>query len=247
MLAPSPYARSGPADNAAYYTMNRRRKASGKIMTSPFFKNDSVTLYNADCFSLLPSFAGKSFDYDLVWDSLKPTGFLNARRMPLRRHQLIAVFYRRPPCYNPVPVPAERPSKDNAPGRAASPNYAKGKSIPLDVWHETGYRLPSSVLRVMNAPGFRRAKNALAQFHPTQKPVELLARLVEMYTRPGETILDPFAGSCSLGVAAMLTGRKAILIERDERYCGAAAKWLSSISAPNPRLEAPRSAGNADP
>lgn len=63
--------------------------------------------------------------------------------------------------------------------------------------------------------------------HPTQKPVALMVELVRDFTNEGDTILDPFAGSGTTGVAAKLNGRKAILIEREEKYCEVAAKRLA--------------------
>lgn len=64
-------------------------------------------------------------------------------------------------------------------------------------------------------------------YHPTGKPEPLLAEWVNLFTDPGETILDPFAGSGTTGVAAKRLGRKAILIEREEKYCEVAAKRLA--------------------
>jgi DNA modification methylase len=54
--------------------------------------------------------------------------------------------------------------------------------------------------------------------HPTVKPVELMKWLVQLVTPSGGTLLDPFAGSGTTGVAALATGRTAILIEQDESY-----------------------------
>lgn len=62
--------------------------------------------------------------------------------------------------------------------------------------------------------------------HPCPKPLPLMVELVTLFTDEGDTILDPFAGSGTTGVAAKLNGRKAILIERDEKYCEVAAKRL---------------------
>ena len=71
---------------------------------------------------------------------------------------------------------------------------------------------------VVNADGGKR-------FHPTQKPILLFRKVIE--DNPNvQTILDPFAGSCTTGVAAKLEGRHATLIEISERYCEIGAERL---------------------
>ena len=55
--------------------------------------------------------------------------------------------------------------------------------------------------------------------HPTMKPVRLFARLIRNSSRPGETVLDPFAGSGTTVVACEGMGRRARVIELDPRYC----------------------------
>jgi len=62
--------------------------------------------------------------------------------------------------------------------------------------------------------------------HATQKPLVLMGKLVEQFTDPGELICDPTAGSGTTGVAAKRLGRRAVLIERDEKHCEAAARRL---------------------
>lgn len=64
------------------------------------------------------------------------------------------------------------------------------------------------------------------RWHTTQKPLALMAGLVELFTDPGEVVLDATAGSGTTGVAAKRLGRKAILIERDETHCESAATRL---------------------
>lgn len=54
--------------------------------------------------------------------------------------------------------------------------------------------------------------------HPTEKPVQLLTYLAELFSKPGDLVLDPFSGSASTGEAATLTGRRAILVERDAEF-----------------------------
>lgn len=62
--------------------------------------------------------------------------------------------------------------------------------------------------------------------HPTEKPLDLLRELIESSSRTGETVLDPFAGSGSTGVAAVLSGRKAVLVEVERRYVDLAIERL---------------------
>lgn len=60
------------------------------------------------------------------------------------------------------------------------------------------------------------------RLHTTQKPLPLMEKLVAQFSEPGETILDPFAGSGTTGVAARRLGRSFLGFERDERYAAAA-------------------------
>ncbi len=55
--------------------------------------------------------------------------------------------------------------------------------------------------------------------HSTGKPLPLLKELIGLFSDPGDTVLDPFAGSLSTAVAAKVMGRKAICVERDEENC----------------------------
>jgi len=63
--------------------------------------------------------------------------------------------------------------------------------------------------------------------HPTQKPLWLMSRLIDLHTKPGDLILDPYAGSGTTLAAAKRAGRRAIGIELDESYAEAAARRLS--------------------
>lgn len=68
--------------------------------------------------------------------------------------------------------------------------------------------------------------------HPTQKPIALMRELVALFTDPGDTILDPFAGSGSTAVAAFQLGRRCTAIELSEAYCEIAARRLESATPP---------------
>lgn len=70
------------------------------------------------------------------------------------------------------------------------------------------------------------------RLHTTQKPLPLMAELVEQFTDPGETILDATAGSGTTGVAAKQAGRKAILVEQSEEHCETMARRLERVMPP---------------
>ena len=74
------------------------------------------------------------------------------------------------------------------------------------------------------------AKDTPRRYHPTQKPVALMAWIIERYVHANATILDPFMGSGTTGVACMQTGRNFIGIERDEGYFNIAEKRIEAAA-----------------
>ena len=70
------------------------------------------------------------------------------------------------------------------------------------------------------------------RLHPTQKPIVLMAQIIEAFSKPGDLILDPYAGSGPTLIAAWLLGRRAIGIEIEEVYCEVIAKRLNKLPLP---------------
>lgn len=70
-----------------------------------------------------------------------------------------------------------------------------------------------------------------SRLHPTEKPVALLKYLTELFSNPGDLVLDPFSGSASMGEAAMLSGRRALLIERDDEFFTKGSNRLKNLEA----------------
>ncbi|MFY0644229.1 MAG: site-specific DNA-methyltransferase [Bacteroidia bacterium] len=70
---------------------------------------------------------------------------------------------------------------------------------------------------VWNFPAIGKWEKSCGK-HPTQKPLSLLSRIIVASTRIGDTILDPFAGSCSTGIAANLLNRKFVGVELEQEY-----------------------------
>ena len=166
--------------------------------------------------------ADDEFRYDLVYRKRCPCGILNARRQPLRAHENILVFYGRSPTYNPQMARGRTYSKPAR--RSRSANY-KGRSADIvSRAVTTDLRFPTSVLDSGYSTSERRRETVRHMGgHPTQKPVSLFAWLMRTYTKGGGAVFDPFCGSGTAGLAAMECDRRAVLIEREERYCEMAA------------------------
>lgn len=79
--------------------------------------------------------------------------------------------------------------------------------------------------------GSSRKPRVLRNIHPTVKPVELMRWLVKLVTPPGGVVLDPFAGSGSTGIAAVVEGREFLGIEREARYVDIACARLTHWAA----------------
>lgn len=70
---------------------------------------------------------------------------------------------------------------------------------------------------VWHMPAVRKWEKACG-YHPTQKPLSLLNRIILSTTEPGDTVFDPFSGSCTTGIAANLLGRRFIGVEQEASY-----------------------------
>lgn len=149
----------------------------------------------------------KMFKYDLVWDKQLSTGFLNANRMPLRRHESIAVFYKNSPIYNPqkrVGKPNHDKGTKHKTDAPTNQNYGEYKSVDTEL---SELKHPTSII------SFQKPHPSKC-VHRTQKPVALLEYLIKTYTHEGMTVLDNCMGSGSTGSACQNTGRRFVGIEK---------------------------------
>lgn len=149
----------------------------------------------------------KLWRYNLIWHKTQPTGFLNAKKMPLRAHEDICVFYKKLPTYNPQMTTGHMRKVSKAEHKVNSKKTTDYGEHGLTTYDSTE-RYPRSVLTFSKDV----QKSAL---HPTQKPVALIEYLIKTYTNPGDLVLDSCAGSMTLAIAAMNTGRDYICIEKD--------------------------------
>ena len=93
--------------------------------------------------------------------------------------------------------------------------YAALQSMRVERGEARTFNLPAGQRSVTNLFEYPSVQGGI---HPTQKPVELMAALVSLFSRAGDTVLDPFAGSGSTGEACVSLGRRFIGIERDGKY-----------------------------
>lgn len=158
------------------------------------------------------------FKYCFVWEKSKATGYLNAKKQPMRAHEDIVVFYNKQPTYNPQMTVGKPYDKGTAIRDAEQ--YGK-QTKAVHVKNEEGTRYPRSVLY------FKTAEDE-GKYHPTQKPIALYEYLINTYSNEGDTILDPCMGSGTTGVACVNTNRNFIGIEKEENYYKIAEQRISS-------------------
>ncbi len=150
----------------------------------------------------------RDFKYTMVWEKSKATGYLNAKKQPLRAHEDIVVFYQKQPTYNPQMTQGTPYDK----GKAVRDTEAYAvQTKEIHVKNDSGLRYPRSVLY------FKTAESE-GKYHPTQKPISLYEYLVNTYSNPDDVVLDPCMGSGTTGVACANTNRNFIGIESDEKY-----------------------------
>jgi len=154
----------------------------------------------------------KWFRYCWVWNKRLAGGFLNAKRIPLKVTEDIAVFYEFPPTYNPQMVQRGFPRDKSGASGKGDGSDTMGAFGPRTSFNNTYY--PTTLLEFSNG---NRNRDQVG-YHPTQKPVPLLAYLIRTYTNEGETVLDSCAGAGSTLVACVETSRNGIGIELREDY-----------------------------
>ncbi len=166
-------------------------------------KPDGAALFFAQCpyDKVLGASNLPMLRYEWVWVKARSTGFLNARRAPLKKTENILVFYQKLPTYNPQ-FEKGKPYKKITSQRDQSPNY--GKFVRSGSGSEDGRRFPGNLL------SFQTVAHTV---HPTQKPVDLCEYLIKTYTNKGQVVADICAGSGTTAVAAINTSRRFICFE----------------------------------
>jgi DNA modification methylase len=184
-----------------------------------------------------------NFRYDLVWVKSSPCGFLNAKKMPLKKHEMVYVFYKKLPLYD-LSSHTHKFLKEVDKLKRRGETYdntrkEKGLSIqgkydpplPTSIVKETYITTtlysdkkgePRQVYRAEEGKYDPPLPNSILEVasqkgkHATQKPVELMEWCLKYYSKEGDKVLDPTMGSGSTGVACRNMNRQFIGIEQDE-------------------------------
>lgn len=197
-----------PALWAHYWRIAKPNAAIVLMAQTPFDK-----VLGVSCLSNLK--------YEWIWEKTAATGFLNAKKSPLKAHENILVFYKKPPTYNPQKT-AGATIKRVAPSYADhGPNY--GKAVSVRQPYCSTERFPRSVQRFAK-------DNRMHKLHPTQKPLALCEYLIRTYSNPGDLILDNCMGSGTTGIAAVNLGRRFVGIEQEEKYFKIAEKRIQEAN-----------------
>lgn len=199
------------------------------------YEDTPILLFGSEPFSSALRMSNiKEFRYDWIWYKNNGTNFANAKRMPMKYHEVISVFYKKLPTYNPQFQDYSAMTKKRF-KQGERVNKTKELENPTDRIHgglvvddySFDYnrgKYPESV------QFFKVVHNANGtKLHPSQKPVELLEYFIKTYTNPNDTVLDFTMGSGSTGVACQNTNRKFIGIELEEEYFNTAKERVNNI------------------
>tara|TARA_R110002050_G_C8766365_1_gene500046 strand:- start:60 stop:776 length:717 start_codon:yes stop_codon:yes gene_type:complete len=151
----------------------------------------------------------KMLKYEWIWEKDRASGHLNAKKMPMKAHENILLFYKKLPTYNPQKTTGHKPSNVSGKRLKETTNYGKFENLIKGGQTD---RYPRSVYKcnVVNS------QHGIV--HPTQKPLTLVEMLVKTYTNEGDTILDNTMGSGTTMVACKNLNRNGIGIEKDPQY-----------------------------
>lgn len=157
----------------------------------------------------------KLWRYNLVWDKVTTTGFLNCNRMPLRQHEDILVFYKKLPVFHPQMREGEYHTRQHGNDK----NNCYGQFVMKPRVRSNKY-YPTSILR------FSKAVSIMQGYHSTEKPVDLCRYLIRQYSDTGGGVLDNTMGSGTTCIAALMENRHYIGIEKEETYYNIAKRRI---------------------
>ena len=172
--------------------------------------NGVIVLFGTEPFSSLIRMSNlKEYRYDIIWEKSRFTNFLFVKKQIAKIHENISVFYKKQPTYNPQMEKGE-PYFRKGTGKPKTKDLMDKPAIDNGKENGSGDRYPKSIQKFP----FHNVGN----YHPTEKPIELLEFLVKTYTNEGELVLDNTAGSGTTAIACLKTKRQFIVMEKEQKY-----------------------------
>jgi site-specific DNA-methyltransferase (adenine-specific) len=178
--------------------------------------NGVILLFAQIPFNITLGFSNmKELRYEWIWEKTHATGHLNAKKMPMKAHENVLVFYMKLPTYNPqktighIRKVSAAKNRANCIIRRNDTNNIYNNEYPDKVEsYDSTERYPRSI------QCFSTDKQK-SNLHKTQKPLKLIKYLIETYSNEGDIILDYVAGSGTTGLAAKELNRNYIMMEKD--------------------------------
>ncbi len=171
----------------------------------------AIVLFGAEPFSSKVRLSNPEwYRYDYTWVKTKSSGFQNAHRQPMRKHENIMVFYAKQPVFHQQHlVELVKPVESGRKRLRNDEQHRLGVAGKEHKTTHTGWQ--TSVLEFPNPSG-------KGHLHPTQKPLPLIQYLIRMYSDEGSVVLDNTCGSGTTAVAAIREHRRWLCMEKDEKY-----------------------------
>lgn len=186
--------------------------------------NGAIVLFGSEPFSSALRMSNiKHYKYDWIWDKNKVAHPLNAKKMPLKIHEIITVFGKKNTIYYPQGLKdVYKLQKRNPVNKSLKGDgYSVCKKSDKTTIQTKG-NYPKSII------SFSKENKTV---HPTQKPVALMEYLIKTYTNEGDTVLDFTMGSGTTGVACKHLNRNFIGIELDDNYFNVAKERINASNA----------------
>jgi site-specific DNA-methyltransferase (adenine-specific) len=164
----------------------------------------------------------KLFKYELIWDKKFTSDFLHAKRRPMKYHENVCIFYKKPPTYNPQKWKGKPNHSMGNVGE--NPIYRENQNTVLKNVEsdKSGLKYPRSIVEFQK-------HTSTENLHPTQKPASLFEYLIKTYSNEGDIVLDNCMGSGTTAVAAINTNRKFIGFETEPAYIEIANKRIDDL------------------
>lgn len=162
------------------------------------------------------------FRYEWIIEKTTATGYLNAKRMPMKAHESVLIFYKKLPIYHPQITHGHLRKVSSAESKRNSKQSSNYNSFAELTSYDSTDRYPRDVLK------FKWDKQ-VSRLHPTQKPVAACEYFIKTYTDSGMVVLDNCMGSGTTGVACQNLGRKFVGIELDKQYFDIASARMATL------------------